>query len=131
MINANELRIGNLVKLENYFKIIGIMFRYGNDNYDIHVLRENSILIYKVLESELEPIPLTTEILEKCGFDWSIYHQAFHKLNLEFDLNESYPLGFSLCTFRNKLLVAPNIYFLHQLQNLYFALTGEELQINL
>jgi hypothetical protein len=117
-MKATELRIGNWVNGEfiNGEFLLSQIFRIdGNDDC-----------------SGLEPIPLTTKLLEKCGFikddelfdTWTEkYHVA---LNINFDLRW-YDDGFK---FMN---VAPNlpIKHLHQLQNLYYALTGEELQINL
>lgn len=117
-ILANELRVGNLYypKGTNYAAVV-------NAN-DIGAI-QNGIGV-----DFYQPIPLTPEILEKCGFDWSIYHQAFrqHQDTVEFYyLNECYPSGFQFSTFKKQQLIGNPIQYLHQLQNLYFALTGEEL----
>lgn len=80
MIKANELRIGNKIKRKSNENICTVNWGIIKD-FDLH---EDV--------SDYEPIRLTPQILEKCGFE--------------------------------------NIY-LHQLQNLYFALTGNELEINL
>jgi hypothetical protein len=76
------------------------------------------------------PIALTPEILEKCGF----------KLLSDFyGLQHTY--GYIAILFENSTLMIEDLHddsvnikapkYLHQLQNLYFALTGEELQIKL
>ena len=73
---------------------------------------------------DLPPIQLTPEILEKCGFvnlnygwtkgDFCLFDFNYGKGNLNLRLNAAEcPL--------------PIVKHLHQLQNLYFALTGEEL----
>lgn len=132
MINANELRIGNWVKL------------FNDDFYKIHVISktviqvEGGIIGGEVFKLEhTKPIPLTPEILEKCGF--RMYCEK--SIKTEWDNNPRFSYQY-LCkndrfivthtpsddadrTFRaaNDLIVK----YLHQLQNLYFALTGEEL----
>lgn len=65
-------------------------------------------------------IPLTSEILEKCGFkpfakDWVKSGIIIHTRKRGFVINKRIPI----------------IKSIHQLQNLYFALTGEELTVNL
>ena len=75
----------------------------------------------------IEGIPLTEEWLLKFGLEWSIFHQATHKTGFEYDLNSLYEGGYSLSTFKREHIVVEKIKYVHQLQNLYFALTGEEL----
>jgi hypothetical protein len=79
------------------------------------------------IESEgiksLNPIPITSEILKKCGFEFSnglfrtgncsLEYAGWHSLYLK--------TGYVGSAFR----------YLHQLQNLYFEVTGEELQPDL
>lgn len=74
-----------------------------------------------------EPIPITHEILEKCGFLKlpSCYEEAettdFYLRPLYFDMaNSSIKINgvYQQISFPE---------YLHDLQNLYFALTGEEL----
>lgn len=74
---------------------------------------------------EMEPIPLTPEILEMAGFevpdgynDTVLYKDG---IMIDFHLGE-YKLREN-----NRI----KLKYLHQLQNLYFALTGEELEIKL
>lgn len=119
MITVNELRVGNWVLCNGTKKVKSIYYNntIGADdgyNYEIELCTA---------------IPLTPEILEKAGFGWSIYHQAFHKEDFRFDLFECYPKGFEMQTFKGITSICRNILYLHQLQNLYFALTGKELEI--
>lgn len=78
---------------------------------------------------ELEPIPLTPEILEAAGFErgcpyskngWTAPEQAFF---FEDDNN------FDPREMSSGRVFSVEIKHLHQLQNLYFALTGTELTI--
>ena len=124
-MKAQELRIGNWVQGKVSFP-----------PYEgVKLLHQvNSMMIrdcehYKDNWS-CEPIPLTPEILEKCGFEWSIYHQAFHKIGFVFDLSERHVRGYYLHISRNNsVIICPEILHLHKLQNLIYALTGEELEL--
>lgn len=111
-MNANELRIGNLVYfLGNVHEIEGLSKRLRPDVG--HFLLSNIEHAQKGFH--LKPIPLTEEWLVKFGFKkgskgWFKTLSNNHKFNFYMYKN--------LCS---------NV---HQLQNLYFALTGEELTIN-
>ena len=70
--------------------------------------------------SEYKPIPLTEEWLLKFGFDSMFSGAGYHKNGVEIGNNHN---GFYI------LATSYQIEFIHQLQNLYFALTGEELTI--
>jgi hypothetical protein len=118
-MKANELRIGNWVNSTYLGKYVRID---GNDldghDYDSEI--------------GLAPIPLTPEILEKAGFKWDA--------NLQQYLNDKDTAGILINVDKG---TGSNFYVefyysflhikhLHQLlQNLYFALTGDELEINL
>ena len=120
MINASELRIGNKLQKENG-KIYTVSRLDGTK--DILVEEERGLF---TLNYNLYGIPLTPEILDKCGFEKS------NRIDFG-ELKQCYVI-FSLA-----LMIRHDSYFidwvggntearyLHQLQNLYFALTGEEL----
>jgi hypothetical protein len=125
-MNANELRVGNWVEA-------------NSPMMQVKEITEHTVGLY-MPGSEADPflydiedirhIKLSPEILEKCGFVWSIYHQAFHKHNdghETYDLNECYPSGYQFSTFKKQTLIGIPVQSLHQLQNLYFSLCGEEL----
>lgn len=123
-MKAQELRINNWVKHPkgHYLQVREILQPALSVKGTGGVRDE---LIY----SDVSPIPLTPEILEKCGFEWSIYHQAFHKIGFVFDLSERHVRGYYLHISRNNsIIICPEILHLHQLQNLIYALTGEELE---
>lgn len=134
MIKDNELRIGNIVK-DNDGDIIRV-------NYKTFELLEAFGYCY------LEPIPLTEEILLKCGAK-KLPHFTVTNCHL-LDLGRNRFLSFSDMNNANQMvwlqtidesritdLVCVHNYdyngkmMLHQLQNLYFALTGEELEVKL
>jgi hypothetical protein len=121
MLEGKDLRVGNYVLVygTDVFKCAGIdermFYTYRDDGQ-----REGYSL------AAVSPIPLTTEILEKCGFERDTVTKTevyrFPKLSLMRGLDNEYRFF--------DIKSAP-IKYLHQLQNLYFALTGEELTINL
>jgi hypothetical protein len=128
-----ELRIGNwVVDDEGYYCQVSRLTSKKFDDYekqeDVFMVEfENNNTIY---ESErIEPIPLTPEILEKAGFEVSskgfFSHPKWYNLSLKHRTG-SYDLR---CNFMER--VATNIDYVHQLQNLFQSLTGEELVINL
>jgi len=105
-MKASELRIGNLT-----------------DKGFIENLLESGIHVGKgkcFNYSEVEPIPLNEEWLVKFGFEKSTvwFRKGVHAVN---------PLLANLYEFKN--IPVKEIEFTHQLQNLYFALTGNELTL--
>lgn len=112
MKKANELRLGNWVLWETEYALI-------NGIYAVEVFFKcgDSSLI-----NNISGIPLTPEILEKAGFiKCSCGGYKTPELHLYIDKD-----GFM---FDKKYRIG--IKYLHQLQNLIFALTGEELTVNL
>ena len=114
MIQANELRIGNYIVFDGDIACL-------HQSKLANILKHNWVGI-------CQPIELTEEILLKCGFNFKdmadlgvhVYIEVSNELSLSFKEGELYIGEHS--TKYNKL---------HQLQNLYFALKGEELEIKL
>jgi hypothetical protein len=135
-MKANELRIGNWVKpnLERERQIESI-----HEDYGVNLLiytggyGDCGGVSYDDFES-IKPIPLTPEILEKAGFD----DVRLDDLRvIEYNRKDTVKISiehfadmhiFIFCI--SGMKVTP-VDHLHQLQNLYFALTGEELNIKL
>ena len=139
MIQANELRIGNFVFRND---LPGGMF------YEIRALCKDRVHPINVIEqdvkknvyyasdctlSELEPIPLTPEILEKCGFttvttnEDRSYNFWGKDLDASIDVDSDNLFRYRICERKR----TKTILYVHQLQNLYFSLTGTELEVNL
>jgi hypothetical protein len=122
-MKANELRVGNLVK--NQYDEKSIVIR----GYDINDLCEG-------MDSEVfQPIFITKEWLEKFGFEKEKYSNLtniFFRLKvLSHGTISFYPKeeGFNidLGTTSGYHFGTTKIEYIHQLQNLYFAITGTEL----
>ena len=128
MMKANELRIGNWV----HEPVIGYC-QIEVIEYNNCLVGDSSDTAYNILLTGLEPIPLTPEILIACGFPLA-EHQRMGAIvyeNNKFDIWLYKYDGKSSYTCSCSPDGGKPIEYLHQLQNLYFALTGEELDINL
>jgi hypothetical protein len=130
MIKVSELRIGNCVYDHegDESKVYNVYNSGGVDLTFELVLMEN------INAESISPIPLTEEWLVKFGFEKYVnsFRKGYNDLVYHFiylkhldsyacyieyeDDSELYPISF-------------NIEYVHQLQNFYFALTGEELII--
>ena len=129
MIQANELRIGNkllapdgsIVTVENILE----------DSINQRIDGDGVIGSYKL--DEYNGIPLTPEILEKCGFEWDIFWQGFADKRGRYYLQEANDNGYNMFNgkWKQQINWMKALEYLHQLQNLYFALTGEELTVKL
>ena len=114
-MKANELRIGNWINRLGKPTFINAIQKGESIDY-IRTPLSGAITI-----NQIEPIPLTEEILLKCGFVNGWNGNYFCNTNGEFYFNGNSYEGETL---------SKNIKYLHQLQNLYFALTNQELIFN-
>lgn len=132
MINYKELRIGNWIrqsKRNNGIDCIEEDLQVKNINSKGLNIASNECPIYYEWQW-FESIPLTGEILEKCGFEKVKNGLGLRCVNQgnESTINSlfnGYPITLEVYGSRTPLW---NIKYLHQLQNLYFALTGKELE---
>ena len=108
MINAQDLRIGNYI-LDGGGNIVKVTPQRIADI-------DNKFVINN-------PIPLTEDILLKCGFE---------RIESKWRLKNGYHwIQVNLYSYFINHIQHGLIEYLHELQNLYFALTKEELEINL
>jgi hypothetical protein len=136
MIKANELRISNwflcnLFSADEYYQVETIEregVKYGSQDS------------YVIPYSYVEPISLTPEILEKVGFKIKQkqgFATEWHHCDGDFEIDEvtnMYQEGVKLegyAVFASEWTIGTPFQYLHQLQNVFFALTGEELPVNL
>ena len=145
MLKANELRIGNFIFWNSKLSSPEISFltfpvevtsilpdtigyispgiEHRSESFEDDILQTQTT--HKPL-GEFEPILLTRDILEKCGFentDANDPYSSYRKesLTIRFMAGNSIRAKISDCEFVCQ--------YVHQLQNLYFDLTGEELEV--
>lgn len=128
-MKASELRIGNYV-WEDYGGDY-VVTSIHNKSFETIGLTKPSFKTEGVyLVDEIKPILLTEEWLFKFGFSASKTKMLVDVYRIgEYQYMPKYEyFGFTGDT-DNKGLIKSDVKYVHQLQNLYFALTGEELRI--
>lgn len=130
MIQANELRINNWITILK-----------DNGDYFYQIASAHDIEEIEGYLESVEGIPLTTEILIKAGF--CKHHEQSKTLVLSLiDQDGDHPTTLQIWPREKgnyiqicRSMIAPctitNFESVHQLQNLYFSLTGKELEIKL
>ena len=132
-MKANELRIGNLLTFNGKIRTVDGVSLVGCHKDERYILVElNYMYKEKVLLQidKIDPTPLTEEWLLRFGFEkvgvnyqkgWLLLWTFLKTGEVHFVLNEPNSNKRHITEFK----------YVHQLQNLYFALTGEELEIKL
>ncbi len=148
MVNVKELRIGNRVYLpslskEAYgnervpFLVEGIY--KGEDGYKVlcHCdTKDGYSCTEDALPEEIEPIPLTEELLLKCGFKRTLYgsHNGIELSCMSFifdEIVETKNEWFLSMNHGKHVMSCSHIRYIHQLQNIYSDLIGDELNFEL
>ena len=123
-MEANELRIGNYVNINR---------AHGRGENQIKVKEINLHYLNQVQRNEkyIEPVLLTEEWLVKFGFVKLDYHRFKIKPSHYFDYYYTYSVKDNCFRMyvEDGIMCLSTIEYVHQLQNLYFALTGFELII--
>lgn len=130
MIKANELRIGNYLTAGGGPIMVDAICDYANPKFKLVSAKSETMGVELPFDA-FDPIPLTPEILEKSGFtEDRIGRYCLERLTISKDSCWWYSID---CTDYDgdTGTVLTEITQLHQLQNLYFSLTGEELDIKL
>ena len=148
-MKASELRIGNLILgARGYVKVSAIL-----ESGLIRIEGNSSFFGVEGSEPCLLPIPLTEEWLVKFGFDVTESFNDGEKVDYQYELffnieyitervfhydtdEDGVTVSFGVREIwdnedlmDSRSWIVKNIKYVHQLQNLYFALTGEELTI--
>ena len=122
-MKAHELRIGNLV---NYQTAEGDILVARIDWQDLKWISKDE----KGFNIAHSAIPLTEEWLLKFGFEeYEFEDEIFGYVLNDFGYVNEFQFRIRIFIDFEGILIQKPIKFVHQLQNLYFALTGEELTI--
>ena len=118
-MKAKDLKIGNYIINPNGGKLVQVFSLDNEDDY---------LVINGFIERHIKPKEISKEIFEKLGFEktgdieYSIYNEKEeYTFTVEFDGQYFWlSCGMSLKLSKNKKYV-------HELQNLFFEITGDEL----
>jgi hypothetical protein len=126
-MKANELRIGNFLKYDDEIIQVSNLCKNYVEFYDKEDLLIGDTPKY------FQPIELTEELLVKIGFEGEMYEFCLHTedANITVNLIEN---RVEISFFGNceaELCIKYNVKYLHELQNVYYCLTNEELEVNL
>jgi hypothetical protein len=142
-MKINDLRIGNWVKVNDPI--------FGVNTYKVATIRDNGIITLSDNIScsidNIEPIELTEEVLTKIGFkkERQLISTRFY---LDYEIDVDNIISVKYVVYSNSLpllkittsqienyecfeFIKRGIKYLHELQNTYFNLSGEELNIEL
>ena len=127
-MRVEELRIDNWVEdivsyrfvkidgIESNHDVIWVNYKNGSAQYDLNLLN-------------LQPIPLTEEVLLKCGFEQKDHLFRLHLVNsIYIEFNSECNLWY-FDIYMNTSRI--ELQYLHELQNIYSSITFKELEINL
>jgi hypothetical protein len=133
VIDLQELRIGNLLEYRGELVSITMLSMDIDDEYNELIgfvkygtCSNEHAEWNRALALDLKRIPLTSEWLERCGFKnegKSVYVKDHFKIGVSDQGGANWVFYF------DRHLSVSQCAYLHQLQNLYFLLMGQELTI--
>ena len=141
MILANELRVGKSIIEVSGKYIIPTCLKETHFTWLVGTTKDGEKIYNPFIpytDDRVKPIPLTEDILLKCGAKYLGFIDEFEDIK-EYCLGNGITIDWHVnldeCgVFYNNSCISyydDNNIKLHQLQNLYFVLTGKELEVNL
>jgi len=146
MIQANELRLGNLVYRRSVAYRL-VVLEIKKDSIVTRFIDDSDSLCNERPISEFTPIGLTEKLLLKAGFEESVDESNESIYSKWYSINDKSTTIFSIKVTNEDIMpddveikdfdiydgdrYIKSVKSLHQLQNLYFALTGKELEFKL
>ena len=141
-MKSQDLRIGNYVYYEHTTHIVdGI---YENKIYSWWVKNGEPVIEYEMKDiggamvknpyrdviSQYEPIPLTEEWLIKLGFEkLTDSNDGFKNTTYTYTKGISFIVYFDGVRLSTNFWMGNEKHYVHQLQNLFYVLSGEELKL--
>ena len=138
-MTVNELRIGNLIyrkggseifrdgipEIKHPDIVVEVKTIFSDNGIDgVNASWNGDRYVFDPPLWNAKPIPLTEEWLVKAGFEKTKHNNIYDKGDYSFRLDRLNLWDYSG---DEGYLIAINIQHVHSIQNLYFALTGEEL----
>lgn len=137
-MKAQELRLGNWLYYRNYLTGDEMLDAEPNAEkpYNLQCVTPHVIEWVEKGDKVYEPIPLTEEWLVKLGFEenagrFTNGHKEYcaHNYDFRFTITTDHEDNVGLCAFGSDDDIVLTVKYVHQLQNLFHSLTGEELTI--
>ncbi len=144
-MKASELRLGNLVTIDNpkawtKLKGLAMIVKSIENKPDAYFPKSSGTVSllhkrdeYNQFDEFIAPIPLSAEWLERFGFGKSDEHEMGHNHRDDFHFYYDYHFkrfriesGHASKVEYHQVL---DIQYVHQLQNLYYSLTGKDLEL--
>ena len=123
MISCYELRIGNYVLVNGNFQQVFAI----NRTVAFVAEEDNEQMASEHNLENVQPIPLTEDILRQCGFVYHDYFKFWQLITTGIRSEMNISPDYEVIDFMRKPILK-KLTSLHQLQNIYFLLKGRELQ---
>lgn len=125
MISCYELRIGNYVLVDSNLHSISAISRTTASTLEADENNEEVVSEHSL--DNIEPVPLTDDIIRQCGFAFHNYFKFWQLITTGIRSEMNISPDYEVIDFMRKPILK-KLTSLHQLQNIYFLLKGRELQ---
>ncbi|MEO3210392.1 hypothetical protein [Parabacteroides distasonis] len=130
MIDIKSLRLNNVVQVYDWYKDkkYKLFHVISIDRDSEYINLSDRAIKTSIPYKEIEPVPLTEDILLKYGFKKDRNSFCIGDWDCDFTLRHYSNEVFYMVNVSESQLFGPEIKYLHQLQNLYYALENKELE---
>lgn len=130
MIPCNELRIGNYFLLNGQLHQVSMLNGTSHTNAAVGYADDSDQDLHTCPLAQVQPVPLSDELLQQAGFRYHPYFEFWQKIEekngelSEMDIDRDY----NVIDFMRRPVVK-GLTSLHQLQNIFYSLKGQELDL--
>lgn len=128
MISCNELRIGNYVLVDENLREVSSITSTTVSTLDTEK-NEQHEQASEHSSQNIQPVLLTDEILQQCGFVYHDYFKFWQLITTGIRSEMNISPDYEVIDFMRKPILK-KLTSLHQLQNIYFLLKGRELKFS-
>lgn len=131
-LQTKDLRLNNLLEVDGVIIQVG---KIEEKHITWNLSKNDKLRVWNpflsINDERIKPIPLTEEWIVKFGFK-KIDHHRFKIQPSQYDWFYTYSIHDNAFRFyvEDTILCLNTIFYVHQLQNLYFALNGEDLVLS-